>query len=600
MASVWRTSSPGNRSHIRPTEANHKFSRSIVDMDHEYTSNTWPHSFEKNSAEVNCRPYDSRRRRLFPHRRPSIPIPISRNVTATSDSSLLASSPSRDDSLIDHQDIDSTTSSPRSVDSVATVNVRVISTSERPFSGTDPRVWEDARFCTPYLASSPPRSCSIGCPIQAHNASSKSMETSFSAPLYTDTPARGNLQWKSMAQFHTFGRRVRPRDRQSREVTARTSLVPIAVRQDWSGEEYEHMLGRVESSPNVPALEIASWDCTVKLSTVVTVADSGRLHIHHLAVLSVIMPKGKLHAERVNLSVLVANAFRYDQKRSLGPGQSSLLFQEDVSQTGFFPRGGVGLVIERDSCDLEKPLNLYFAFKYPSPHHFVMASLPTFRPKGGRSLSEVVFIAEPLPPLSLRTFTRDPLSSWKLYDHPVNQVTCYERIGLPQLYPAACQDDIQMSILELDPVRFGAIRESNLSSMVWNLDITIHKDLEEQLECRMSFFLEVGPATVLVSLVPHGWVPGYFIVDGRVATEKSGECWKNKEGQITISKTSRMTPGPIMVGTVWQGPPQTRKHDGVSNSRPLPQIVDRKMLGGRLTCGSDESECLLRKPLYIR
>lgn len=396
-----------------------------------------------------------------------------------------------------------------------------------------------------------------------------------------------------MAQFHEFGRHLRPRDSQSREVTAHTSLVPIAVRQDWSGGEDEHLFNRVKNCPDVPALEVASWDCTVKLSTVVTVADSGRLHIHHLAVLSVMMPMGKLHAERVNLSIVVANALRNDQKRSLGPGQSSLLFQEDVSQSGFFPRGGVELVIERDSCDLEKPLNLYFAFTYPSPHHFVMASLPTFRPKGGRSLSEVVFIAEPLPPLSMRTLTKGLLSSWKLCDHPVSQVTCYERIGLPRPYPAVCQDDIQMRILELDPVRFGAVGESDLSSMVWNLDITIHGRLGEQLECRMSFFLEVGPATVLSSFVPHGWVPRYFIVDGRVATEKSGECWKNKEGHITIFKTARMTPGPIKLETYWQGPTNTRKNDGyISDSPPLPQIADRKMLGGRLTCGANESECL--------
>ena len=563
-------------------------------MDHEYTPNTRPRNPEKNSDEVNCHPYNSRGRRLFPQRRPSIPTSVSRKVNATSDSPFLESLPSRDDSPIDHLDIDSTTSSPRSVDSVATVNVRVISTSERPFSRTDPRVWEHARIFTPYLASSLPRSCSIGWPIYPSN---KSMETSFSAPLYTVTPARGNLQWKSMAQFHQFGRHLRPRDRQSAEITARTSHVPIAVRQDWSGEEYEHVSKRVESRPNVPAFEIASWDCTVKLSTVVTAADSGRLHIHHLAVLSVIMPTGELHAERVSLSIMVTNALCYDRKRSLGHGQSSLLFQEDISQPGLFPRGGAELVIERDSCDLEKPLNLYFAFTYPSPHPSVMASLPTFRPKGGRSLSEVVFIAEPLPPLSMRTFTRDPLSSWKMYDHAVSQVTCYERIGLPRLYPGACQDDIHMRILELDPVRFGAVGESALSSIVWNLNITVHGRLGEQLECRMSFFLEVGPATVLVSLVPHGWMPRYFIVDGRVATEKSGECWKSKEGHITVFKTAHMTPGPIMVETYWQGLSKTRKNDGYNlDSPPLPQIADRKMLGGRLTCGANESECLWQNP----
>lgn len=592
MASVLKTPAPGNRSRIPPVGENSECSRSIVELNLVYSTNTLC-SPKRNTDSVRCHPWDSRGRRLFPQRRPSIPTFVSHFENVIPDSPPLETSPSRDHLPFDHQENDSSTSSPGSVDSVATVEVHVSSNPDRPFSEPDPRVGRETRVSTPYLAGLLPGSCSVGRPITPHNPSNKSMETSFSAPLYTDTPARGSLQWRSMAQFHTFGHHPRPKHSQSPEVTDHTSLVPTAVRQDWSRGKDDHVINRVKSHPHVSALDIAIWDCTVKLSTVVTVTDKGRLHIHHLAVLSVIMPLGELHAEKVSLSIVVANALRKDHTRSLGPGQSSLLFKEDVSQPGFFPREGVVLVVERDSCDLEKPLNLYFAFTYPSPHHFFMASLPTFRPKGGRSLSEVVFIAEPLPPLSMTTFIRDPLSSWRLCDHPVSQVTCYERIELPRLYPAGFQDDIQMRILELDPVRFRAVGESALPSMVWKLDITVHGRLGEQLECRMSFFLEVGLATILVSLVPHGWVPRYFIIDGRVATEKGGECWKNEEGHITILKQAHMIPGPILVETYWQGPPKNRKHAGYnSDNPPLPRVADRKMLGGRLTCGANESECL--------
>lgn len=399
-----------------------------------------------------------------------------------------------------------------------------------------------------------------------------------------------------MAQFHKFRLPLRPRDSQSSEVTVRTSLVPIAVRQDCSQED-EHIFNRINSRQDAPALEIVTWDCTVKLSTVVKVADSGRLKTYHLAVLSVIVPIEELHAERVSLSIVVANALCSDHKRSLGSGQSSLLFKEDVSQSAFSRREGVDLVIECDKDDLEKPLHLYFALTFPSPHHFVMASLPTFRPKEGRLLSEAVFVAEPPPPLSIRTFTRDSLSSWKLCGHPVSHVTCYERIEPPRLYPAAYQDDIQMMISKLDPVRFLALGNSALSSMIWKLDITIYGRLGGQLECRMNFFLEVGPATALVSLVPHGWVPRYFIVDGRVATEKGGECWKNNEGHITLFKQAYMTPRPIMVETQWERPPKTGKHDICSSDDSLlPGIADRGLIGGRLTCAANESECLWQQP----
>ena len=107
----------------------------------------------------------------------------------------------------------------------------------------------------------------------------------------------------------------------------------------------------------------------------------------------------------------------------------------------------------------------------------------------------------------------------------------------------------------------------------------------------MSFFLEVGAATPLVSLGPHGWVPRYFIVGGRVATEKVGECWKNKEGHITIFKQAHMAPGPIMVETYWQGSSECDKPDGsTTDDILLPRVTDRKVLGGRLTCRANESK----------
>ena len=380
---------------------------------------------------------------------------------------------------------------------------------------------------------------------------------------------------------------------QSPEINGQTGLLLIEENQGWGGKEETYVVAEDQSRSDVPVLKVATWDCTVMLSTSATVTGDGRLRVQHFALLSVIIPVEKLYAEKVGFSLVVTNALRNDHTRNLGPGQSSLLFKEDVFQAGFFPREGAELVIVRDSSDLESPLNLYFTFTYPSPHHFVMASLPTFRPKEGRSLSEVVSIAEPLPPLSMKTFIRDPLSSWKLCHHPVSQVTCYKRIELPRLYPAGFQDDIQMRILELDPVRFRALRGSTLSSVVWKLDITVHEVLGEQLECRMSFFLEVGAATALVSLVPHGWVPRYFVIDGRVATEKVGECWKNKEGHITIFKQAHMVPGPIMVETYWQGTPKSDKNDGSSTgSTPLPGVADRKVLGGRLTCRPNDSKYL--------
>ena len=607
-----------------------KCSRCTGEVDLNLNPKSQPCRPRNNEDSVDCHPWDSRGRRLFPQRRTSIPTSVRCNMNATPGSPTFEWPPSADLSHIDHEGSDSRTSSPSSVDSVATVKVHRSPDSHWPSPATNPRSGEDTHVGTPCLPASLPVSCSVEPHITPHKSSNKSLETSFCATLYTDAPARSNLRWKSMAQFHDSRHRPSPgvlsqlpngeqvpcdsdesRDplvpandnsqgnlssktgpcqwSQSPKSTPHTSASPVEVRHNAGREEDTYVIARNHSRRDVRAIEMAIWDCTVKMSTFATVAGNGDLHVHHLALLSVIVPMEALYVQKVSLSFIVSNALRADCKCSLGLGQSSLLFKEDISHPDFFPCEGAELTIVRDSCELEKPLNLYFAFTYSSPWHSVVASLPTFRPKEGRLLSEVVFIAEPQPPLSMRMYTRCPLSSWRLCQHPVNQVTCYERNNLPRLYPADLQDDIEIAMLKLEPVRFRALEESTLSRVVWKLDIKIYGLPEAQIECRMSFFVEVGVATALLSLISHSWVPQYFIIDGCVATENAGECWQNKEGYITIFKQAHMGPGPIMVETFWRGPP---RHDVHSKYKiPLPRVADRQVLGGTLTCPAHESKC---------
>ena len=490
-----------------------------------------------------------------------------------------------------------------------------------------------------YLAGLLPDPRSVKQPHSSYHLSHRNLETSSCAPLLTDAPTRGNLQWKSMAQFHRSRYRLRPRalielsngkqtgrvlsdsrdppvptmdscdgnlpskfvPRQwsqrsdSSEMDANPQLLTIESHQHSAQEEYKYVATYEQGRPDVSAFEIGTFDCTVKLSTVATVTGNGKLHVNHLVLLSVIMPimpimpMHESGSVKVGLSFVVTNALHENCIRSLGANQSSILFKQDVSQLGLFPREGAELVVVRDRCDIEKPISLYFAFTYPSPCQSVTTSLPSFRPKEGRSLSELVFIAEPLPSLGMKTFISNLLSSWKLCHHPVSQVTCYERVDLPRLYPTGFQDDIQMKLVKLAPVRFRAFGDSTLSSIVQKLEITIYDHPGEQLECGMSFVLETGAATALVSLNPHGWEPQYFIVDGWVATEKGGECWIDKEGHITIFRNAHMAPGPIVVETYWQGPLKQGKLDGHSTIEfPLPRVIDRKVLGGKLTCQDDD------------
>ena len=582
-----------------------------------------------NGDRLNCHPWDSRGRRLFPQRRTSILTSVDRDPNVTTCVSPFVSSSSQVPFPVHSEQLDNRTSSPSSVGSDTTVKIHK---SPRSSLGTDSRVRQDAHALMPFCPGSVPVSCSDEQEIIPHRSIEMGLRTSLSATLYTDPRARAHLQWKSLAHFHQSSRRQRPRvlsqmpnnenaprhshhsydalvptDYSSRggqpfetgpyqwdestKITAHPRLSPLKDCQSSGRDENTYLVAKDRSLLDVPALQTATLDCTVKMSTVATVAGNGKLHVHHLIVLSVDIPMDPIYAEKISLSFMISNALRTDHKCSLELGQSSVLFKEDVSKSGFFPREGAELVVVRDSCDLVKPLNLYFNFTYLSPWHAVVISLPTVRPKKGRSLSEVVFIAEPQPPLSMETYVGDPLSSWRLNQHPVSQVTCFERIDLPEPYPTRFQDAIQIKFSELGPVRFRALGESTFSGVVWKLDIAIHKLLREQIECRMSFFVEVGAATALVTLIPHGWVPRYFIVDSCVATEKAGECWKDKEGYITIFKRAHMGPGPIMVETYWQGSPKHASHDvGSTHSLHLPRVANHKVLGGSLTCQDADSK----------
>lgn len=622
-----------------------EYSSYTGEMDINCNPKTPPHSPVKDENSMDCLPWNSRGRRLFPQRRTSIPASINCGIDAKSCFPTFEHLPSDDVSTNDRQELDSSASSPSSAGSGATVNVRKSPASGRPFSETDFSFREDACARTPYMPRVLSVPWSVGPQIAPHKSPNMSLASDCSARLYTDAPARGHLQWKSMAQFHKTRHCLSPgilshlpndeqapcdsdnhhdplvaknddfissplietgpcrwsQWRQSPKCTAQPNLSPVEVHQDSDRDKNTYVVTKGQSSLDVPALGMATYDCTVKMSTVATVTGDGKLHVHHLALLSVIMPMEAPYAGKVSLSFMVSNALRTDHKRSLEPGQSSLLFKEDICQSNIFSREGAELIIVRDSCDLEKPLNLYFAFTYLDPYHFAMATLPTFWPKKGRLLSEVVLIAEPRPPLRLEANTRDLLSSWRLCHHPVNQVTCYERIGLPRGYYAGLEDDIEIRFAELDPVRFRALGASPLSRVVWKLDITIYELTGGRLECRMIFFVDVGVATALVSLIPHGWVPQYFIIEGCVATEKAGECWNNKEGHITIFKQAHMGPGPVMVETYWQGPPpKDIDHDiGSACNLSLPRLADRKVLGGRLTCPDYESKYLWRRNRMI-
>ena len=336
---------------------------------------------------------------------------------------------------------------------------------------------------------------------------------------------------------------------------------------------------------------IDSWESSVKLCTTFLNHNSGRLQINHHARMTVVVPKLYIAAERTKLSILVSNCIRGKHEILLRPGQYSLFVQEDLSLADTTSNKEGEIVIVRDTCDLDLPLNLYLTLTYSlrDPQSMV-ALLPTFRPRKGETLSEIVALTHPSPPLAMKPLSRGDFTTWKEVNRSFAHATYFERVNMPRLYPEGFKDDIRIKIWTPSPVFFNCLDSLQPCDLVWNFDMTVEEVIGGTVECDMRFSLHVGEADRLVSIDPHGWAPKYFAIDGRLATEQVGKWREDEKGLLTLFRRSGMARGPIQVETHWQEPNDiTSSNYGNTMDLPLPRVTDLKVVGGGLTCRLDKS-----------
>lgn len=331
---------------------------------------------------------------------------------------------------------------------------------------------------------------------------------------------------------------------------------------------------------------ISSWDASVQLYTNATMSKKGEVKIQYHAHLSVTIPKQEIDTARICLNLIVTHGLRGNHTRHLEAGHSSLYLDDEPSATPSTEPAKAEIEIIRNVCDMERPLDLYFASSYPTSDHIKnMQVLPSFRPSNGRVLSESVFLREPDAPLTMKTKARSLYSTWKATPGSLNKVTQFERIDTPPLYPLGLRDDLRVGIMENAAVEFQSLNALASTDVVWNFDIEIQQLLGMALECRMSLYVEVQRASNrLVTIDSHGWIPTFFLVDGSLATEQVGE-WRQLDGQLTLFKQAHMVPGPIKLELNWQGPPTMAYSECKSPYKLLlPSVLDHEVLGGSLRC----------------
>ena len=337
---------------------------------------------------------------------------------------------------------------------------------------------------------------------------------------------------------------------------------------------------------------IDSWESSVKLCTTFLNNNDGRIQINHHARMTVVVPKQYIAAERTKLSITLSNGISGKHEMLLGPGQHSLFLQEDLSSADTASNKEGEIVIVRDTCDLDLPLNLYLTLTYRLPDpRFMVTSLPTFRPRKGETLSEVVALTHPSPPLAMKPLSRGDFTTWKEVIHSFAHATYFERVNMPRLYPEGFKDDIRIKIWTPSPVFFNCLDTLQPCDLVRNFDMTVEKVIGGTIECDMSFILHVNEADRLVSIDPHGWAPKYFAIDGRLATEQAGEWRENEKGLLTLFRRSGMARGPIQLEMHWQEPNDIASSNHSNTlDLPLPRVTDLKVVGGGLTCRLDKSK----------
>ena len=372
-----------------------------------------------------------------------------------------------------------------------------------------------------------------------------------------------------------------PSEHHASEIEAQPMAAPIAPS---SARDLDHVEDTV--------YPIDSWKSSVKLCTTFLNHHDGRIQINHHARMTVVVPKLYIAAERTKLSIIVSNGIRGKHEMLLGPGQYSLFFQEDLSSADMTSSKEGEIIIVRDTCDLDLPLNLYLTLTYHlRDPQFMVALLPTFRPRKGETLSEVVALTHPSPPLAMKPLSRGDFSTWKEVTRSFAHATYFERVNMPRLYPEGFKDDISIKIWAPSPVFFNCLDSLQPCDLVWDFEMTVEEVIGGTIECDMCFRFQVGEADRLVSIDPHGWAPKYFVVDGRLASEQAGEWREDEKGLLTLFRRSGMARGPIQVETHWQEPSDiaSSNHDNTLDL-PLPRVTDLKVVGGGLTCQLDKSK----------
>lgn len=351
---------------------------------------------------------------------------------------------------------------------------------------------------------------------------------------------------------------------------------------------------------------VSSWDCAVKLYSVISSDGDERIQIEHFASLLCVPPSKDYFEDIVSFALVVSHGLSsggsYDLKASEGLiRHNQYPYGREASE---HDKHTAKIVVHRKFKDFGKALSICFKCSYPN-HEDVSIALPTFRPLFGKVLSEKIWLAKPPPPKTVQRCQRTFLSSWRFTERLVGRIRlmCFDRIRLPPTFPKGFKDNVVIKITHLHPVRFVGLERLDCSNrsihpydVVQSAETTIYNVFGGALECRMSLELQVGEVQPLVKIDICDWIPIYSIVGSRLSSELVGEWREIGKRQVGLFRQRWMNVGQRLgVEMCWRQTAQFHDSRYDRNSTAmleceLPKIVDKQVLGGRLACNVENGK----------
>ncbi|CAO1605377.1 hypothetical protein XANCAGTX0491_008896 [Xanthoria calcicola] len=415
-------------------------------------------------------------------------------------------------------------------------------------------------------------------------------------PIELDTDGRGFFQFRVMS-LPDDRPSMSPAQFDSRKFSIVHDVQQGHIEGDFLISESFSLRLRLQSDVRY----IREWNSNVAIYSSLSHKNGQGTCMKNYANLTIEAAEEDTFASRVNFSVLVRNGPPSGGIYRLKSGQCSVeLSPYEYTVTDLDRTAEIW--IERDQRDMEKPLRFEFTCLYPSIQETTIL-MPVLFPKFGKVLSEKIWIFKPLPPLVVHPIIRSFLSTWAFSEQLVGskELLCFLRMKMPPRYPNALSDDAVIRLRSHKPVSFAALevpddfeQVEECSNTIPSLNYIVDMVPRGQLECRMTFDLEVGTQQQLLRIDALEWIPKSSSINRRICSPEQ-PCWWEADDQLCLFKAPWMAVGDmlhiemafIMIG---------RMDDSATKSDPfmkvygtLPRILDKVIFGGNLVCNIDDA-----------